>query len=384
MKKGYSLAKLHKLKLLTTLFCSFIFLFSTAQESYLLVGTYDSPKSEGIYVYKFNSSDGSAKEISHVKTSNPSFLAISPNEKYVYAVNENADSTGKGGRVSSFSFDKKTGTLSFLSQQSSEGNYPCYISADKTGKWIVVANYGNGILTLLPTDASGIIGKLNQKTEYKGSGSDTIRQKSPHVHAAVFNKDNTTLYVTDLGSDNLNVQGFNSGFGILAPRHFPRIKPGSGPRHLDLHPSEKFLYLLQELAGRVDVFAVDSMGRVNQIQEISSLPQDYKGTAGSADIHVSPDGKFLYCSNRAESNTIAIFSIDKITGKLTLVGHQSTLGKTPRNFNFDPSGKFLLVANQNSDEIVIFNRDQTTGLLTDTKKRIAVGRPVCLKWVSPN
>jgi 6-phosphogluconolactonase len=371
---------------------TFLFQNGTAQvslkqtEYYLVVGTYDSPKSEGIYVYKFKRKDGSAKEVSHVKTSNPSFLAIAPNEKFIYAVNENADNTGKGGSVTSFSFDKAKGILTKINSQPSEGNHPCYISIDKTGKWAIVSNYSSGTLALLAIKKNGELEKSKQYTEFKGSGPDTIRQSSSHIHMAVPDSANNTLYVSDLGNDELYVHGFDAGFGMIqAPKQLHvNTSPGSGPRHLDIHPNQKFLYLLEELSGGVSVFSIGPEGRLSGIQHVSILPKGYTGPAGSADVHVSPDGKFLYTSNRGESNTIAIFSLDKNSGKLKLIGHQSTLGKTPRNFNFDPSGKFLLVANQHSDQIVIFKRNINTGLLTDSGKRIDVGKPVCIKWVPAN
>jgi 6-phosphogluconolactonase len=371
---------------------TFLFQNGTAQvslkqpEYYLIVGTYDSPKSEGIYVYKFNSKDGSAKEVSQVKTSNPSFLAIAPNEKFIYAVNENRDDKGKGGSVTSFSFDKKNGILTKINSQSSEGNHPCHITLDKTGKWAIISNYSSGTLALLAIKENGELEKSKQYTEYKGSGPDTIRQRSSHIHMAVPDSSNKTIYVSDLGNDELYVHGFDAGFGMIqAPKQLHvNTNPGSGPRHLDIHPNQKFLYLLEELSGGVSVFSISPEGRLSGIQHVSILPKGYTGPSGSADIHVTPDGKFLYASNRGESNTIAVFRIEKISGKLKLAGHQSTLGKGPRNFNFDPSGKFLLVGNQNSDEIVIFKRNMNTGLLTDSGKRIAVGKPVCIKWIKGN
>jgi 6-phosphogluconolactonase len=209
-----------------------------------------------------------------------------------------------------------------------------------------------------------------------------VRQRSSHIHNAVLDSANNTLYIADLGNDEIYVTGFNSGFGILAPKQGNvKTNPGSGPRHLDIHPNRKFLYLLEELSGGVSVFSINPEGKLYNIQHVLTTPKDHKGPAGSADIHVTPDGKFLYCSNRGASNTIAIFFINAKTGMIKLKGHQNTLGKKPRNFNFDPTGKFLLVGNQDSDEIVIFKRNLTTGLLTDTGKRIAVGKPVCLKWV---
>ncbi len=368
-----------------SIFFSLVCLASSAQENYLLVGTYDSPKSEGIYVYKFNSTNGSAKELSHIKTSNPSFLTVSPDQRFVYAVNENADSTGKGGGISSFSFNKKDGILKQLNQRSSEGNNPCYISIDNTGKWLAAGNYSSGNLVVYQVLSDGYIGTLSDSMQYSGKGYNETRQKGPHVHTTVFTPDGKFLAVTDLGLDKLMIYPFDNKNGKLNRANCYNVysMPGTGPRHIAFHPSGKFLYIINELSSLIDVFELYK-GKLQPIQTETSMPSDYSGPAGSADIHVSPDGKFLYASNRAESNSIAIFSIDKKKGILKLVGHQSTLGKTPRNFNFDPTGNYLLVGNQNSDEIVIFKRNLMTGLLTDTGNRIAVGKPVCIKWIKAN
>lgn len=350
---------------------------------YLVTGTYTSGKSEGIYVFQFNSIDGSAKEISHVKTSNPSFVAVSPDQQFVYAVQEDAASNGKGGEITAFSFNKQTGTLKFVNQQSSGGDHPCYVTVDKTGKWVVAGNYSSGSLSVFPVQHDGSLGAAINTIQHNGSGPDKARQNSPHVHCTVFSADNFFLYVPDLGIDKVMIYAFDESTGKLTPakQPFAQSAAGAGPRHLCFHPTNKYAYLMEEMSGTVVVYKMKN-GELETLQRISSMPVGDSGGAGSADIHVSPDGKFLYASNRAESNTIAIFSVNPKNGKLKLTGHQSTLGKTPRNFSLDPSGNFLLVANQNSDEIVVFKVDKKTGLLTDTQKRIAVGKPVCLKWIS--
>ncbi len=367
------------------LFIPFICLLSlsaNAQTSHMIIGTYDSPKSEGIYVFSFNKTDGTAKELSHIKTSNPSFITVSPNKKNIYAVYENANTKGTGGDVASFSFDKKTASLTFINKQSSEGNHPCYVTNDKTGKWLIVGNYSSGNFAILPIDSYGTIAKANQTVQHYGKGSDSTRQKSPHVHATVLSKNNKKLYVTDLGTDKIMCYDFNGKTGNVKPssQKYIATEAGSGPRHLDISKNGKYIYLVKEMMGSISVFS-NNDDELKLVQTISTLPSAYKGAAGSADIHISPDGKFLYVSNRAESNTIAIFKINKNTGELNLITHNTTLGLTPRNFNFDPSGKFLLVANQNSNEIVVFKRDAKTGLLTDTGNRINVGKPVCIKWI---
>ncbi len=351
---------------------------------YLLVGTYTTGTSEGIYVYRFNSDSGSFSPVSSAKTSNPSFLAVSPDQQYVYAVNENADSTmhTTGGSIAAFSFNKQNGTLSFINKQYSGGKHPCYVTIDKTGKWVIAGNYSSGSLGVLKVRKNGGLDTTTQIIEHTGYSVNQDGQTAPHVHATVLSNDNKYLFVPDLGIDKLMIYSFNAKSGKLAPAKIPfqMTEAGTGPRHFDFHPNGRYAYLVEELTGSVSVYGY-SKGALTLLQNISALPPDFNGAVGSADIHVSPDGKFLYASNRGESNTIAIFSINEKNGQLLPVGHQSTMGKTPRNFNFDPSGNFLLVANQNSDEIVIFKRDKTTGLLTDTGKRIPVSKPVCIKWV---
>jgi 6-phosphogluconolactonase len=363
---------------------SFASMKATAQNEYfLLVGTYTSGTSHGIYVYDFNTFNASNRLVDSTKIANPSFLAVSPTGKYVYAVSEVAGA-GNGGKLASFSFNKVSGALTPINQQSSNGTNPCYVAVDKTGKWAAVGNYTSGTLSVLPILSNGSLGKAVTSIKHTGQSVNTERQSSPHVHSTVFSPENKFLFVPDLGLDKLMSYRFNPKTGALTENTpaFVMTKPGSGPRHFDFHPNKKSAYLVEELTGSVSAFRYSSKtGQLLLLQNISTLPPGYSGDAGSADIHVSPDGRFLYASNRGGSNTIAIFSIDKKSGMLTLIGHQSTKGKTPRNFNFDPGGNFLLVANQGTDDIVIFKIDKNTGLLTDSGKRIAVSKPVCLKWI---
>ncbi len=355
------------------------------KEQYLLIGTYTGGKSEGIYVYKFNTSTADNSFVSVAKSSNPSFLAVSPNQKYVYAVNENADSTRftVGGSISAFSFNKSTGILTEINKQPSGGKHPCYVAIDKTGKWIFAGNYTSGSIGLLHANNDGSLDTLKQVVQHNGSGPNAERQQGPHVHSTNLSADNKYLYVPDLGIDKVMIYAFDKNKGALKLKSAATSLPGNGPRHFEFAPNNKFAYLMEEMTGTVVCYKAIN-GNLQLQQRISALPSDFKGVIGSADIHVSPDGKFLYCSNRGDANSISIFTIHPTDGKLTLIGHQSTLGKTPRNFNFDPSGNFLLVANQNTDDIVIFRIDKKTGLLTDTRKKINVGNPVCLKWISSN
>ncbi len=356
-----------------------------AQEKpYLLVGTYTSGKSEGIYVFDFDTNTGEHKLVSTVKASNPSYLAVAPNQKMVYAVTEDAAVTksGTGGGVSSFSFDNASGKLTPVNEEFSGGKHPCYVAVDKTGKWVFAGNYSSGNVGVFKVEKDGSLEPVHQVVQHKGSGPDKARQEAPHVHSTVLTPDNKYLMVPDLGIDKVMIYRFDKVKGTLksASQPFAASMPGTGPRHFDFHPNKKYAYLMEEMTGTVVVYKYNE-GTLKKLQRINALPKDFAGDIGSADIHVSPDGKFLYCSNRGSANSLSIFKINSASGKLTLVGHQSTLGKTPRNFNFDPSGKFLLVANQQSDDIIVFLVDHTTGLLTDTGKRISVPNPVCIKWI---
>jgi 6-phosphogluconolactonase len=372
------------MKKIIFLFCVVTCLQNYASAQYLIVGTYDSPKSEGIYVYDFDKKAGTAKEVSHVKTSNPSFLAVSKDEQFIYAVNEDAAKKAVGGGVSAFKFDKRNGTLSFLNKQSSKGNHPCHISLSNSGKIAAVCNYSSGNLALLKIKKGGYLDTAHQVIQQYGKSIDTARQKSPHVHSAYFINNDAAILVADLGTDKVIKYGKIKKTGYAEPKDM-RLLPidsGAGPRHIAFNKNERTVYVIEELKSTIAVFVNDEKKGFQKMQTISTLPKDFIGFGGSADIHLSPDGNFLYASNRGESNTIAIFSVNKTNGTLSLIGHQSTLGLAPRNFNFDPSGNFLLVANQKTDEIVIFKIDKNTGLLTDSGNRISIGRPVCVKWIS--
>ena len=360
-------------------------LLTSAQnnEIYMLVGTYTSPgKSEGIYVYKFNTLTGESTPVSSAPIQNPSYLSISPNEKYVYAVQEVDAKVPGGGKVSSFTFNKADGKLSPINTQSSGGDNPCYVQVDNTGKWIFVGNYSSGTLSTYALNKDGSLG-APITISHTGTGPNKQRQEGPHVHCTVISPDNKWLFVPDLGIDKVMIYGFDSKNGKLAndpSTGFAAAEPGAGPRHITFAPNKKYAYLIHELNGQVAAYKYKN-GTLDLIQRIPSTDTAKKGFAGSADIHVSPDGKFLYASNRGSFNDPAWYSINSSSGMLTLGGFQSTLGRTPRNFNIDPTGNYLLAANQGSNEIVVFKLDKSTGALTDTGKRIAVGQPVCIKWM---
>jgi 6-phosphogluconolactonase len=373
-----------KIFLFLTFICTSLFAQKAPKQKmssgfHLLVGTYTSGKSEGIYVYKFNVQTGEFIAESIAKgLKNPSFLVVSPDEKYVYSAGE----VDKNGAIYSFSFDKKTGTLTQLSTQSSNGNYPCHVDIDKTGKWVIAGNYGAGNLTVLPVEANGGLGKPTQTIQHEGKGTNPSRQEGPHVHSINIAPNNVDVFVPDLGIDKIMSYSLDAKTGKLIAGNpaFTKVQDGSGPRHFTFHPNGKTAYVIQEMTGEVTAFDYKK-GSLTALQTISAKPAGHTGDFNCADIHISPDGKFLYGSNRVH-DSLVIYSIDPKTGRLTYVAHQSVMGKKPRNFMIDPTGNFVLVANQDSDNITIFKRDVKTGLLTFTNKSIAVPNPVCLKMVS--
>lgn len=351
-----------------------------AQQHYLFIGTYTHTGSKGIYVYRFDAATGKAEWVSNTDSVvNPSYLAIAADGKNLYAVNETGGENK--GKVSAFAFDKQKGTLQFINQQLAGGDAPCYISVTKNKDWAVVGNYTGGNFSVLPIDKDGALEPAVQTVQHSGSGANKDRQEKPHVHAAVFSPDEKYLFTPDLGIDKIMAYKFDDDDKQpVSPHKIPytAIAPGGGPRHFTFHPTQKWAYAIEELSGYVVAYKYKK-GKLKQLQRIAAHPDGSTLQKGSADIHVSPDGRFLYASNRGEENNIANFKIDTKTGNLTTVGYQPVLGAAPRNFVIEPGGNFLLVANQDSDNVVVFKRDSETGLLQATGQEIKIPKPVCLK-----
>ncbi len=367
--------------------CVLLFMCVTSlafsQRFYLFVGTYTDRGSKGIYVYEFNAATGKANWISNTEgTINPSFLAIAPGNRHLYAVTETARENA--GSVSAFSFDPATGKLTFLNKQLSGGDNPCYVSVHSGKKWIAVGNYSGGSLSVFPVNADGSLQPFAQNIVFKGGSVNKSRQDKSHVHSTVFSPDYKQLFVPDLGTDKVMIYDFKAkARQPLRPakKPFEAVAPGNGPRHFTFHPGGKFAYLIEEMGGSVAAYKYSNR-RLLFISRTATHPEGFKGAIGSADIHLSPDGKFLYASNRGDANTISIFEVDQQNGGLKTVGYVPTKGRVPRNFTIDPTGNFLLVANQSTDNIVIFKRDATTGLLTDTGEELKVPTPVCLQMTA--
>jgi 6-phosphogluconolactonase len=378
--------------LLTFLFLT-LTLSSTAQfgrhRKYLFyVGTYteEGTKSKGIYAYRY---DAGTKQISSLglvaETTNPSFVAPSPDGHFLYAVNEVGKYKGpNSGGVSAFSIDRKTGKLTFLNEVASRGADPCYIIVDKSGKYVLVANYTGGSVAVFPILADGKLGEATAFVQHTGKGPNAERQEGPHAHSIDLSPDQRYAMVDDLGLDELLVYKFDSAKGTLAPNNppFAKLDAGAGPRHFALRPDGKFAYVLAEIAHTVTVFSNDAAnGKLQSLQTITTLPRDFKGRNDDAEIQMHPSGKFLYASNRGD-DSIAIYAIDESKGTLTAVGIVPTGGKEPRSFEIDPTGTLLFAENQKSDSIVIFKIDQKTGQLTPDVRLLDIPSPVCLKFVA--
>lgn len=369
-----------KARLLTLLLSLCSLTYAQTDSTYnlkLLVGTYTSGKSEGIYVYNFSSKAGKSSKISSTNSANPSYLAISANNKFVYAVNELGGEKGNG-TVTAFTLN--AGKLTELNKQTTGGDHPCYVAIDNTSKWVVAGNYNGGNFAIFPLLADGKVGAFSSLTDHSGSSINKERQEKAHVHCTIFSPDNRYLLVADLGTDEVTIYPFNQLTGVVSKPYVTKVEPGSGPRHLVFHPNGKYVYLTEEMFGNVAAYKFKK-GKLKKLQTISMVQPKFIGQLGAADIHISSDGRFLYSSNRGESDRITIFSINR-KGSLKVQGYQSVLGFTPRNFTIDPTGNYLLVANQNSDAVVVFKRDKVTGLLTDTNERIRIPNPVCLKWLN--
>jgi 6-phosphogluconolactonase len=346
---------------------------------YLLIGTYTStPDSYGLFLYEFNCETGDCNFKSKLAgIENPSYIAVSHNGKNVYLVNEVTN-----GGISSFAFNLRTGELSFINRVSSGGSEPCYITTDIHNRYVFACNCESGNIAAVCLNKDGSLGQNIQIIRNEDTNIDSNIRLFPHAHCTMLSPDNHFLFVSDLGVDKVYIYHFDPSNESqpLTPIEppFVVVPPGSGPRHLVIHPSFKFVYLIMEMGGYIMGYDYQN-GKIIEKQSITMLSSDFKGNISAADIHISSDGRFLYASNRGDANELVIYTIDK-NGILSFKDRQPTLGFAPRNFAIDPSGNFLLVANQKSNEIIIFRRCRKSGLLTSSGMKIIVSQPVCLKF----
>lgn len=350
----------------------------------LYVGSYtDAKRTEGIALVQFDTRSGALELMRAVDAGpNPSFLAIHPNRRVLYAVNEVTERAGqRAGGVGAFSI-AADGSLARLGDQSSQGAGPCYVSVDRSGRVVLVANYDGGSVALLPIARNGGLAPASSVDQHRGHGPDAERQEAPHAHCIVSDPSNRFALAADLGLDRVMLYRLDAATGSLR-----RIEdgdavlaPGAGPRHIAFHPKLPLVYVVGELDSTVTTLRFDAnAGRLTTVDSSSSLPVGWRGKSYAADIHVAPAGDVLYVSNRGH-DSIAVFSIDATSGALALVQTIATGGAWPRNFSLDPTGRWLLVANQNSNSIVVFARDPRSGHLSPTSPHLEITSPVCLRF----
>lgn len=370
---------------LSVLFLSvmmFLAMAAGAKKHILYVGTYTKGVTDGIFVYSFNDQTGRLVDKKMpVVIESPSFLTISGDKKYLYAVSELADPEKNGGGiVSAFSIGKK-GPLKLINQVWNHGAHPCYVSLSPDGKRLVTANYTGGSLSVFDVLPDGSLSEMVQRIQHEGSSVFKGRQDEPHAHSARFDATGKFLFAADLGTDELKVYQYASNSKQLVPNAQPFVKmaKGSGPRHFEFSPDGNFIYVINELNSTITVL-IKYGGVWKEIQAIKTLPKDFKEESWCADIHLSADGRFLYGSNRGH-NSIAVFTRHKVSGKLELIQTISVEGNWPRNFTIDPTGKFLLVANEKSNDITVFRIDEPTGKLKYTGIKVQNQSPVCLQFL---
>jgi 6-phosphogluconolactonase len=351
---------------------------------YVYFGTYTHQRGgghrpQGIYQYRWDAQSGSLEfAAAYGEAQNPSFLAVHPTKRFLFSVNELG-----GGGASAFAVEAGSGSLTFLNSQSTNGAHPCYLSCDPSGRWLLAANYSSGSLSVFPIGEDGQLGPLAEHVQHEGKGTNPRRQERTHAHSIRFDPSGRFVLAADLGIDQLLVYRLDEKTGKLTPNDPPalHLHPGAGPRHFAFDPQARCVYIANELDSTVTACTWDSQrGAMKTIQSLSTLPEDFSGESTVADIHFTPDGKYLYVSNRGH-DSLAIYTANSQTGLLTLAGFAPAGGKTPRNFAIAPDGRYLLCANQDSDNVVIFRIDADSGFLTPTGQEVSVPLPVCVLFV---
>ncbi len=371
---------------LSILVC-FVFVFAVAWEAaaaeYIVYFGTGGRASKGVYTARFDSATGKLSEPRLAgEAVNPSFVAIHPSLKYLYAVGETGG-RGREGTVSAFAINRKTGDLTKLNTVSSAGAGPAHLTVDKTGKDVLVANYGGGSVAVLPIKPDGSLAEHSAFIQHSGHSVDKERQGKPYAHSVNVSPDNRFAIVADLGLDEVLVYRFDAEKGTLVPNDppFAKVPPGSGPRHFTFHPSGKFAYVINEMGSTVTAFRWDAKrGVLTEIQTISTLPKDFSGRNYDAEVITDRKGRFLYGSNRGH-DSIALFDINQSKGTLKFVETVSTEGKYPRNFNLDPTGAWMLVGNQNTNNVVVYKVDAKTGRMTPTGQQVQAPSPICIRFV---
>ena len=351
----------------------------------VFIGTYTHTDSQGIYTCRFDPDTGALEQTSvAMDAGNPSFLALHPNKRFLYAASEVHQFDGKEqGAVYAYSINPDSGELTHLNSQGAGGPGPCHVKVDATGRFVLAANYHGGSVCMLPINEDGSLAPASDFIQHEGSSVNPRRQDKAHAHSINPDPRNRFAYVPDLGQDRVVIYRLDTDNGKLLQNDpaYVEVNPGFGPRHFDFHPGGKWAYLINELGSAITAFERDpESGGLSEFQTIATLPTGFSGSNTTADIHVHLSGRFVYGSNRGH-DSIAIFAVDQDTGRLAPLGHRSTRGRSPRNFGIDPSGRFLLAANQDSDNIASFHIQQETGLLTPTGQEVNIPMPVCIRFL---
>src|SRR5437867_1464656 len=363
------------------------------KDTLVYVGNYTGAKSKGIYLFRLQPEGTEGlQDVALVplglaaETPNPSFLEIDLKRRLLFSVNEINEFEGKpAGAISAFSIDPATGKLTLLNQRSSMGKGPCHLLLDREGRNLLVANYGGGSVAVLPVQRDGRLGEATDFVQHSGKSTNPDRQKGPHAHCVTLDPANRFAFVCDLGLDKVMTYRFDAKKGKLAPNEppFTLIAPGAGPRHMVFRPDGRFAYVINELNSTINVFAYDpKVGRLKELQTISTLPGSWEGANTTAEVGIHPSGKYLFASNRGH-NSVVLFSIDPGKGTLTWIEAQDTGGKTPRHFGIEPSGKLLAIANQNSDTVLAARIDAGSGRFKPSGVFAEVPSPACVKFLPP-
>ena len=346
------------------------------------VGTYTRDGSEGIYLCQLDVETGAMEQVASYATSNPSFVTLQPEQRYLYTVNEDMTFEGhNGGGLSAYALDANSGELTFLNHQPTHGGAPCHVSLDDAGQFALVANYMGGNVSIFPIEADGRLAPASDTIQHVGSSVNPERQQEPHAHSVNLDPAQKYAFVADLGLDKMMIYRIDRENGKLVEHTQRQIHAGAGPRHFAFHPNGRLAYLINELDSTITAFTYDAeAGTLSEIQVVPTLPDDFEGRSTCADIHILSSGDFLYGSNRGH-DSLVIYAIDQDSGQLSHVGHQSTGGQNPRNFGFTPDETLLLAANQNSHNIISFYINQQTGTLTPTGHKVEVPWPVCIHFL---
>jgi 6-phosphogluconolactonase len=353
----------------------------------IYIGTYTGGASEGIYLLSMDRQTGAIEEVKLAgAVENPSFLALHPTKPLLYSVGQGRNASGERlGLASAFAVDPATGALTLLNQESTVGAGPCHLTVDRAGRHVLVANYGGGSVAVLPMDEKGGLLEASDFVQHEGSSVHPNRQQQPHAHAVRLDAAGKFAFVIDLGMDKIMIYRYNDETGKLEANEPPHasVAPGAGPRHFAFHPSERFAYVVNELNNTVTAFAYDAgAGRLDAVQTLGTLPEDFELENTTAEICVHPSGRFVYASNRGH-DSIAAFAIDPETGRMTALGQTPTGGRTPRNFSISPDGAFLVAANQQSGNVTVFRIDPESGALDYTGHQAEVPSPVCVLFPAP-